>query len=174
MGTRGLTIVRKDGKNVIAQYGQWDHSPEGQGTTILNFISNPDNLNRLESNLSLCRFIDDNEMEKLMEGYETNNGFWTFEEADRFASVHPQLSRDMGGQILEFVANATNEVMLRDDADFAKDTLFCEGVYRIDFDTREFWVQYGTITIFDLDNLPDHETFIKTLYAAIDEQPMFL
>ena len=39
MGTRNLTLVKdKEGKTKVAQYGQWDGYPEGQGSTILNFI----------------------------------------------------------------------------------------------------------------------------------------
>ena len=45
MGTRNLTIVRnKEGIIRVAQYGQWDGYPEGQGITALNFIKNKDNL----------------------------------------------------------------------------------------------------------------------------------
>ena len=36
MGTRGLTkVIDKDGITKVAQYGQWDHYPEGQGVKIL-------------------------------------------------------------------------------------------------------------------------------------------
>ena len=38
MGTRNLTCVIKDGKYRVAQYGQWDGYPEGQGMNILNFL----------------------------------------------------------------------------------------------------------------------------------------
>ncbi len=38
MGTRNLTCVYLDGKCKVAQYGQWDGYPEGQGVTCLNFL----------------------------------------------------------------------------------------------------------------------------------------
>jgi hypothetical protein len=38
MGTRNLTRVICDGKTKVAQYGQWDGYPEGQGKTVLNFL----------------------------------------------------------------------------------------------------------------------------------------
>lgn len=38
MGTRNLTMMVIDGKFRIAQYGQWDGYPEGQGITILKFM----------------------------------------------------------------------------------------------------------------------------------------
>lgn len=37
MGTRGLTMVICDGETKVAQYGQWDHYPEGNGITCLEF-----------------------------------------------------------------------------------------------------------------------------------------
>ena len=37
MGTRHLTAVHVDGEYKIAQYGQWDGYPEGQGMTALTF-----------------------------------------------------------------------------------------------------------------------------------------
>ena len=40
MGTRNLTIVYVDGEYKVAQYGQWDGYPEGQGATCLDFLRN--------------------------------------------------------------------------------------------------------------------------------------
>lgn len=37
MGTRHLTAVFVDGEYKVAQYGQWDGYPEGQGLTCLEF-----------------------------------------------------------------------------------------------------------------------------------------
>ena len=38
MGTRHLTIVAAAGGYPVAQYGQWDGYPSGQGVTALNFL----------------------------------------------------------------------------------------------------------------------------------------
>jgi len=38
MGTRGLTSVIYKNETKIAQYGQWDHYPAGQGATVLKFL----------------------------------------------------------------------------------------------------------------------------------------
>ena len=40
MGTRNLTAVFMDGEYKVAQYGQWDGYPSGQGVDILNILKN--------------------------------------------------------------------------------------------------------------------------------------
>lgn len=41
MGTRNLTIViDKQGALKVAQYGQWDGYPSGQGAVVLEFAKN--------------------------------------------------------------------------------------------------------------------------------------
>ena len=42
MGTRNLTMVISENKTKVAQYGQWDGYPEGQGKTILKFLKRCD------------------------------------------------------------------------------------------------------------------------------------
>ena len=40
MGTRGVTMVIQEEKVKVAQYGQWDHYPSGQGLTALDILRN--------------------------------------------------------------------------------------------------------------------------------------
>lgn len=40
MGTRNLTMVMVDGVYKVAQYGQWDGYPSGQGITVFIFSRN--------------------------------------------------------------------------------------------------------------------------------------
>ena len=42
MGTRHMVGVVLDGDFKIAQYGQWDGYPEGQGKTVLDFLRKAD------------------------------------------------------------------------------------------------------------------------------------
>ena len=53
MGTRNLTAVYIDGEYKVAQYGQWDGYPEGQGMTALTFLRDKmdtNSLRRLSAN----------------------------------------------------------------------------------------------------------------------------
>jgi len=59
MGTLNLTAVMMDGEYKIAQYGQWDGYPEGQGKTILEFLNGNGNIERLKTALAKVRFLDD-------------------------------------------------------------------------------------------------------------------
>ena len=57
MGTRHLIAVHKDGKYPIAQYGQWDGYPTGQGVRVLAFCQDAGKLQRLEANLGLLHEV---------------------------------------------------------------------------------------------------------------------
>jgi hypothetical protein len=43
MGTRHLIKVIYNKETKVAQYGQWDGYPDGQGLTILNFLDEEGN-----------------------------------------------------------------------------------------------------------------------------------
>jgi hypothetical protein len=64
MGTRNLTkVIDKNGELVVAQYGQWDGYPSGQGVNMLSFISEHGMLNKIEKALAKCRWIEQAEIE---------------------------------------------------------------------------------------------------------------
>ena len=50
MGTRHMIGVVSDGKYRVAQYGQWDGYPSGQGVGILEFLIDG-NLDALKRNV---------------------------------------------------------------------------------------------------------------------------
>jgi len=145
MGTRNLTVVYKDGQHRVAQYGQWDGYPEGQGITALNFVREM-NENYFKDQIDKCEFIGEDEYAKLRKqaGIAHDQEWVTIEESDRFKKLHPQLHRDMGAGILEFVNNnRSNRISLDDTLNFASNSLFCEWCYVIDLDNRMFEVYEG-------------------------------
>lgn len=115
----------------------------------------------------------------------------------KFCSRYPEFSRDTGAGILEIVANASGDIKLKDDSDFAQDSLFCEWAYVIDFDKNTFEVYQGfnetplepsdrfytaeqdaddnglypirLCQSFDLSNLPSKEEFLEICEPEQDE-----
>lgn len=159
MGTRNLVCVVKDNKYKVAQYGQWDGYPEGQGLVILNFLRECD-LDKFRIQIDKCTFIEDEDFfDKAYAelGIDTKDGYISMKNADKFASVYPQLSRDMGGKVLEFIYNNDN-VLLQDSVDFAHDSLFCEWAYVVDLDKNTFEVYEG----FNKEPLSKEERFYSS------------
>lgn len=57
MGTRHFIGVKQNGEFKVAQYGQWDGYPSGQGANVLKFLQNVD-LKQFAEKVSKCVFID--------------------------------------------------------------------------------------------------------------------
>lgn len=144
MGTRNLTMVVSGGQTKVAQYGQWDGYPGGQGDTALAFLLNCD-LDKFKEKVDVCRFLTNDEIETL------NKASNPFEK-------HPWLSRDLGAQILSvvngesYIERELGESIektvdfngeLVNSEQFAGDSLFCEWAYVIDLDKRTFEVYEG-------------------------------
>jgi len=149
MGTRHLIAVQSEGEYKIAQYGQWDGYPSGQGTTVLSFLSEEGNIAKLKDALNKCRFIEDEGRDKeFIESYNKNTPEWSNDPDNRTEAqrhwFESYCTRDLGGKILESVAKSEDdEILLRDNITFAHDSLFCEYAYVIDFDTNTFEVFEG-------------------------------
>lgn len=135
MGTRHMIGVVSGGKYRVAQYGQWDGYPSGQGVGILEFLIDG-NLDALKRNALKCSFISDDEYKELTKGYTNEN-------AGQFFNKYPQFSRDTGSDILELVSQAEDGLKLLDNYEFAADSLFCEWAYIIDFDKNTFEIYEG-------------------------------
>ena len=143
MGTRHLTCVIKDGEFRVAQYGQWDGYPSGQGATILTFLAKAD-LNQFRDRVEQCHWLD---LEDFEERYKTwgfpEDGFMDRGESEMFKGAFPYLGRDLGAEILEEIYHATDIVELRNESAFAHDSLMCEWAYVIDLDRNVFEVYRG-------------------------------
>ena len=115
MGTRHLICVFKDGEYKVAQYGQWDGYPEGQGVCILEFLNSWDR-DKFEKNVLTTQWLEDHEWD---------------------VCKYPHLSRDVGADILKKVEQERG-LKLYNQIDFARDSLMCEWAYVIDLDTNKF------------------------------------
>ena len=152
MGTRNLVFVYYQGRFVLAQYGQWDGYPEGQGFTILAFLQTPLNIERLKAGLahiyiateeelgSIQAKLDETERTDKQAAEEAGNVMVAsyFARGDALARICPSLSRDTGAKILEVVAQATAEerVPVELDEEFVHDGLSCEWAYVVDIDAE--------------------------------------
>ena len=160
MGTRNLTVVKNTaGETKIAQYGQWDGYPSYSGIQALEFLRPRVNRHNLLASLPLVKFIADEEVDELYKQFETTD--W---ENKDFLNAYPGLHRDTGIKILETVATASKTIKTVDNSDFRNDTLFCEGVYEVDFSNNNFISTYNDIEVaFDLDTLPTNEEYLSAM-----------
>ena len=156
MGTRNLTMVISQGETKVAQYGQWDGYPEGQGKTILNFLRKCD-LDKFKTKVNKLRWITDAESKKI---YKDKN----------WVKKYPYLNRDTGGEILNAIYYGEMEItvdvgkrekikveFLSNEEEFAGDSLMNEWTYVIDLDKNTFEVYKG----FNTDPLTQNDRFFK-------------
>ena len=166
MGTRNLTkVIDSTGRTRVAQYGQWDGYPSYTGTRILDFISEFGMLEKIEKGITRCFFVDEDELKSFYSGYQVSeDGLWSFDEAARFGIIYPNLIRDTGCDILKVVVYSVGYTLpLKDESDFEQDDLMCEGVYTINYQTREFISKWDNKTVsFSLDALPTPEKYLES------------
>lgn len=192
MGTRNLTMVILNGEHKIAQYGQWDGYPEGQGLTCLLFLKNND-IQEFKNRVSKCSYMGEDEINKIWEEAGSEDGFISMEGSYKVKNKYPTLSRDQGAEILHLVMGG--HCNLQDSSSFAADSLFCEWGYVIDLDNNKFEVYTGfnksplelnerfyslqkdgsdyypikLVAYFDIDNLPSKEEFVGTFINSEEE-----
>ena len=171
MGTRNLSLLKSEGKIVIAQYGQWDGYPSGQGATILDFCKNKSNLNKLKACL-----VDIRNLDELMEFVKAFN-YQTTSVQGRYY-FDKLCHRDIGGEIFENIISLdraclppemNGNIYVQHYSDLAEtknySDVWIEYAYLINLDTNELECYgYGkNLKNFNLDNLPTREDFIKEL-----------
>lgn len=157
MGTRNLTkVIDKDGIVRVAQYGQWDGYPSGQG---LNALYHATAHKQIEAGLDKVRWATQEELDKIYSSLPEMNYLGT-DDSKFFGLMYPNLTRDTCADILGVVAWSVGEVILVDESEFENDGLFCEGVYTIDFQKRKFISTFGKVVEFDLDNLPSVQEYL--------------
>jgi len=148
MGTRNLTCVQKDNKIVVSQYCQWDGYPDGQGTTVVEFIKNKFDKDLFIQKLKNVKQITQKEYKALWIecGADPDNSWVSMDISKKFNEKYPHLYRDFGAEVLEFIQNSDSAIKLNNDKDFAKDSLFCEWVYVLNLDEDTLDVYSGFVT----------------------------
>jgi hypothetical protein len=165
MGTRNLTVVKNSqGTTKIAQYGQWDGYPSYSGIQALSFLRGKTNVDNLLAKLDNVEFVSDEEVDQLYKQFETTD--W---ENKEFLNAYPGLHRDTGILILGIVANSNSTIKTVDNTEFANDSLFCEGIYEVDFSTNKFTSNFNDIVaMYDLDNLPTDEEYLSAMGVELE------
>lgn len=130
MGTRNITMVFHEGSYKVAQYGQWDGDPGGQGLTALLFLLQEGAREKLIAGLSRLAVPTEADIEKI-------------NETPNWAQTYPSLSRDTGAEILALIAESQGPLFISLDLKFPGDSLFCEWGYVIDLDKSTFEIYEG-------------------------------
>lgn len=165
MGTRNLTkVIDANGITRVAQYGQWDGYPSGQGANMLEFISGYKMLDKIELSLDKCRFVSQEGLDQAYEHFTNADKFEAMRKAiNGYTQAMPSFSRDTCTDILKVIVYSNDDVPLWDESDFENDDLMCEGVYALNYQTKQFISIYGGKTVsFDFDRLPSLEEYLAS------------
>lgn len=139
MGTRHLEAAYINGEYKIAQYGQWDGYPDGQGIETLHFLRDEMDEAAFREKLAASTFIQPQELDDLWKQYGADDeGFISLEGSTKMKRDHPELHRDTGAKIFRLVQDAPAGIKIDDSLVFAADGLLCEWVWVIDLDNRTF------------------------------------
>jgi hypothetical protein len=159
MGTRNLTrVIDNNGEVRVAQYGQWDGYPSGQG---INALLHSYFYQEIERGLEKVRWATDAEVEEIYANFPKSGLFGT-EDSHKFGLFYPNLTRDTCANILGVIAWSVGEVVLVNNSDFENDTLMCEGIYTIDLQKQKFISWYDGHTVeFDLKELPTQKAYLE-------------
>lgn len=147
MGTRNLTmVIDRQGTIKVAQYGQWDGYPSGNGVEILAFAKDKNNLEKLEKRLNDVNFITPTcSAKKFFEDYNKRARENCLTDNDKYF-FETFMSRDVGADILKNIvnedySNMPNElkgtIWLGNETKFGQDSIFCEWAYCINFQTNK-------------------------------------
>lgn len=161
MGTRNLTLVLLNGEYKVAQYGQWDGYPSGQGLVVLNFLRAME-IDKMRTALDHVKFPTDEEAKQLTDKVDTQGKI----DGVDWLEIYPQFSRDICAKILELVYTNKEEVLLlKNSLNFAADSLFCEWAYLVNLDNDTLEVYKG----FNKSRLNEFDRFLFLEEKAEDD-----
>lgn len=134
MGTRHLIAIVLDKKIKVAQYGQWDGYPSGNGRALAKAIVNIIRTAQLQdfiTRVRKCSFATQEQLEEEQRKVDAGQPF------------PKQFSRDTSAEIVGMILDSPGGLLLKDSSEFARDSLFCEWAYVIDLDTSSFEIYKG-------------------------------
>lgn len=138
MGTRHLTVVIKDNKIRLSQYGQWDGYFRENGEKFFNFVKGH-SMGHFAGKIDLLKPITSKYYEEnIQPEYEKTKSHLAKRKLEiPFSIMFPQFSRDTGVDILEIIIglNISNE-SYKFPVYLEKDCSWCEFIYVLDLDDR--------------------------------------
>ena len=111
MGTRNLSLLKYNNKIIVAQYGQWDGYPSGQGKTILEFCRSTDNIEKLGEFAPNVKGVKEfAKWDEFADAYDkrVDEGKQTIKDNYYFNHF---ISRDIGGDIFHNIINVNLEML---------------------------------------------------------------
>lgn len=143
MGTRHLIAVIVDGQPKMAQYGQWDGYPSGQGQNIVDFLRSAD-LDLFTAHMRAAHIETEDERNARYTEAGHDGGQWVRSDvSERIRERWPHLTRDSGAETLPYILATAEPVLQGSEWEFGNDSLFCEWAYVVDLDERVFEVYKG-------------------------------
>lgn len=174
MGTRNMImVIDQEGVKKVAQYGQWDGYPSGVGVGLLEFLKDKEMFERMKKNLKKVRFIDEEGVDKdFINSYNKNAPEWSNDPDNRTPEqkhwFSKYISRDLAEEILTNIADSEDsEIILLDRTETATSGGWVEWSYVVNLKENTLTVyehiDAEPIKIYNLDNLPEANIFIKDL-----------
>jgi len=147
MGTRHhQTVIDKNGKLRLSQYGQWDGYPKGQGIDILEYLRTAD-IEKYQDSLSKIKKITKKQGEEI-------------DKLKDWAERYPYLSRDCGFKLHKMIEDGIVQFIGWISADEARK--WCSGFFEINFQNRTFTTKFSEVNVtVSLDKLPTNEEYIE-------------
>ena len=166
MGTRNLTVVIKNDKIVLSQYGQWDGYFSYTGVKFLEFVKDKLQYGKSQKRIDInCQKFSEqlecigeanqdvlNKIQNTTDSFSCNSSKNTTKYAIPFNMLFPSLCRDTGVEILNIISNIRPYAMRnKSENTFKKlpihietDIKACgfgiEYVYIIDIDKQEIYM----------------------------------
>lgn len=174
MGTRHLTIVRKNNELKVCQYGQWDGYLSGQGKTVYEFCKKPANIEALRQTLDNV-VLGAEHFDSAVIAYDLRVDSHTMTGKDRYW-FECFISRDVGADILTNIIGYFPKLLPEECNEkiclfkyYNYDNLVnysdvnIEYTYIIDLDTDrlEVWAYGEKIKDCDLHHMPYRKTFFR-------------